>query len=121
MESKSKLVTLKGKKSFESLKTTGYRSKPSSWLLLNYKKNDLNYNRLGWTISSKVTHSVVRNRLKRWCREFFKELNRSYKGPTFDINLVFREQKGEFYQKLTFKELRAVLERGWHNVTSKSH
>jgi ribonuclease P protein component len=81
------------------------------WLLLAYKKNALGFNRFGWTVSRKVGPAVIRNRIKRWCREFFRSIQNS--ELSIDVNVVFRAQGNDFYHELTHEEFILQLQKLW--------
>lgn len=66
--------------------------------------------RFGMTIPKKVGSAVLRNRLKRWCREYFRT-NFSTNSPSLDLNLVFFPQPGEFYKKVTYQEFHSEMDR----------
>ena len=48
------------------------KSKANRYLVMYYKKNDLEYNRLGISVSKKVGNSVVRHRITRLIRESYR-------------------------------------------------
>ena len=58
-----------------------------------YKKRDGTRSRLGITISKKVGTAVIRNRLKRVCREFFRH-NKYSLESAWDINIIARPSAG---------------------------
>lgn len=67
-----------------------------------------------WNLSRKVANSVVRNRMKRWCREFLRQ--HIVKGDAvipygLDINFAFRPQSKDFYKDLRRAELDNILSR----------
>jgi ribonuclease P protein component len=74
---------------------------------------------LGITASRKVGNAVVRNRLKRWGREFFRNLNAEDKELALDVNLVLRPQGAEFYKGLTHEEFDRALSRAWKKTKSE--
>lgn len=64
--------------------------------------------RCGWTISRTIAPAVIRNRLRRWGREFFRDWARE-NGRPVDFNLIFRKQQAEFYRQLQHTEFNNVL------------
>lgn len=59
------------------------------FLVLYYRKNKLNFNRLGVTVSKKVGGAVVRNRVRRLIKENFR-LNEDSIKTGYDIIFVSR-------------------------------
>src|ERR1700678_471928 len=88
--SKKQDRVLRRQSEFESLKETGQRLQPVPWLLLNYKRTEVGHLRYCMTISRKVGSAVIRNRLKRWVREYFRKsplLKQLSVEPSLDINV----------------------------------
>ena len=59
-------------------------SKANRYLVLYYRKNDLEYNRLGISVSKKVGNSVVRHRTTRLIRESYR-LNQDNLKTGYDM------------------------------------
>ncbi|MBX2988113.1 MAG: ribonuclease P protein component [Bdellovibrionaceae bacterium] len=106
------LSVLKKNSEFLALKKNGRRYWPSNWMLLNYRLETTGSLRFGVTASRKVGSAVVRNRLKRWCREYFRELNRTERGFGAEINVIFKPIDQGFYKGLPHGEFIRVLEQG---------
>ncbi len=112
MENKPSKV-IKRSSEFLSLREAGRRHWAAKWLLLNYKKNSLGLLRFGTTASRKVGSAVVRNKLKRWVREYFRSsLIRIGTPVELDINIIFKPMDSEFYKNLTHEDFLAALDRG---------
>ncbi len=61
-------------------------------IVLYYCKNNLTYNRIGFSISKKVGKSVVRNKIKRIYKEAFYQLNVNGKlRKGYDFILIARK------------------------------
>ena len=73
----------------------------NSYLVLYARKNRTNTNRVGITVSKKLGHAVVRNRVRRRLREIYR-LNEAKFQPGWDIVVVARTKAvhGDF-EKLT--------------------
>ena len=73
----------------------------NSFLVLYARKNRSATNRVGVTVSKKLGHAVVRNRVRRRLREVYR-LNEARFAPGWDIVVVARSRciKADF-QKLT--------------------
>lgn len=71
------------------------------FLALYARKNRTNRNRVGITVSKKLGHAVVRNRVRRRLREIYR-LNEAQFLPGYDIVVVARSRAVE----ASFQELR---------------
>ena len=73
----------------------------NGYLVLYARKNRMNTNRVGVTVSKKLGHAVVRNRVRRRLREVYR-LNEEKFLPGWDIVVVARSRciRAEF-SKLT--------------------
>ena len=79
-------------------------------MVLYCRKNRLGHNRLGVTVSTKLGHAVVRNRVRRRLREIFR-LNQGGLAQGYDMILVARTRAvGAEYRE---------LERAFLNVCGK--
>ena len=106
----NKITTLRRKSDFEILKKRGKRIYANSWLILNYLQNSEHTNRYGWIIPNKVGGSVLRNRIKRWCREYFRNL-RFHPDKHFDVNVIIRAKSDAgYFRKLKFQEFKSELD-----------
>jgi ribonuclease P protein component len=61
----------------------------NGYLVLYARKNRTNTNRVGITVSKKLGHAVVRNRVRRRLREIYR-LNEEKFQPGWDIVVVAR-------------------------------
>jgi len=104
-------AVIKRSADFLLIKNKGKRKVLSPWLVVGYRRNDLGQLRYGCTITRKVGSAVVRNRLKRWAREFFRRMAADGFNPEYDINLVFRPVSGEFYKGLSYSVFYEIMEK----------
>ncbi len=72
------------------------------------RDNDHLGKRLGVTVSSKVGNAVVRNRLKRGLREFFRRERESFR-PDQDTVIIARRGAGVLSHATMTAELRKVI------------
>lgn len=73
----------------------------NGYLVLYARKNSLGINRVGITVSKKLGHAVVRNRVRRRLREVYR-LHEELFAPGWDIVVVARSRCiGADFQKLT--------------------
>ena len=76
------------------------RSSAGKWLVLYCRKNGSQENRIGLTVSAKLGHAVVRNRLRRQLRAIYRLHEQEFQ-PGWDIVVVGRSRAiGAPYQKL---------------------
>ncbi len=66
--------------------------------------------RLGITVTKKIGKAVLRNRIKRVCREFFR-LNRHQLRGHWDINLIARKSASACSSEALYSSLRHVFNR----------
>ena len=81
-------TTVKKNYEFRRMYAKG-KSGVSSCLVVYYRKNRLGHNRLGVTVSTKLGHAVVRNKLRRRLRAIYRIHESEFK-PGFDIVVVCR-------------------------------
>jgi len=111
----ARLRKLRKRTEFLEVSKNGQRIYVGKGLLANVARNNKGHFRCGWTIPKYVGSAVTRNRIRRWCREFFRAAVNEGWDPSVDMNLVIRKQDKEFYKKLehgSFKRsLRALKEK----------
>ncbi|MDG1137582.1 MAG: ribonuclease P protein component [Phycisphaerales bacterium] len=96
-------VRLTRKKEFSSMFSEGIRKKTGP-LLVYRKSNTFGHARLGLSVPKGVGNAVVRNTIKRKCREAFRSLKAEL--PAIDILLTVRPHETmhmEAYKKLIRK------------------
>lgn len=105
----------------------GRKFRPSDWVVLNvYRKkrsregDELDF-RCGWTCPKTVGSAVVRNRLKRWSRIWFRQKMKESLAtrvglPEVDLNLGFRAMPDDFYRRLRYADFAKVLDEGWAQI-----
>lgn len=69
--------------------------------------------RIGVTASRKVGSAVVRNKLKRWSREYLRAFLVAGKAIEADINIIFKPMDPNFYKNLNHGEFIKALDRGF--------
>lgn len=111
-----KLHTIKKRKDFQYLFSKGFRVHQESWLTLVVLKNNLKCFRLSHTIPRFIGTAVMRNKFKRWSREFFRALEEK---PHTDINVVLKKKEKDFYKNMTQQEFKQSLEKGLQKVVKK--
>ena len=88
---------------FKNIRFNGYRFDIGSWLVVYWIKNDLKKVRIVWNLNRKIGSAPIRNRMKRWSREFLrKNLNDITKNHGLDFNFAFKTN----VEKVFYKDLR---------------
>ena len=76
------------------------KSCANGYLVLYCRKNGTQENRIGLTVSAKLGHAVVRNKIRRRLREIYR-LNEEKFLPGYDLVVVARSRAVDAsYQKL---------------------
>ena len=83
--------SLRNNKEFQMVYNEG-KSKANKYLVLYYRKNDLEYNRLGISVSKKVGNSVVRHRTTRLIRESYR-LNQDNLKTGYDMVVIAKKKE----------------------------
>ena len=100
-------MTVKENYEFRRIYAKG-RSGVSPYLVVYVRPNRRGRNRLGVTVSTKLGHAVVRNRVRRRIREIYR-LNKAKMLPGYDLIVVARVRAVETdYQKLDRTYLRLL-------------
>ena len=104
-------VTVKENYEFRRIYRKG-KSLVSPQMVLYWQKTRQGQSRLGITVSTKLGHAVVRNRVRRRFRELYR-LHRADMLPGWDIIMVGRVRAAELpYHKLEKQYLRCLAELG---------
>lgn len=110
MESKSRFRSLSRRSEFLKLKATGRSFHVNAWLLVNFDRTETNQIRCGWTLPRQTGSAVVRNRLKRWGREYLRKWAKT--SPlSLDLNLIFKRRDKGFYKTVTHEELDGAFDK----------
>jgi len=103
--------TLKKNSDFRRLYSKG-QSAVTPYVVVYCRRNREKVNRLGYTVSTKLGHAVVRNRVRRRLREIYR-LNAHKLKPGYDIVVVARSRSvGAEYKKLEDSFLHACGQLG---------
>ncbi len=86
---------------------------------MNYIESQSGRLRCGWTLPRQVGPAVVRNRLKRWARVYFRDRLKEGHTLPVDLNLVFRKTEGDFYKKLSYERFASVVDKGWRQLEGR--
>lgn len=106
-----KTVTIKKNHEFRRMYSKG-RSAVTPYLVVYCRRNRLDHNRLGVTVSTKLGCAVVRNRARRRLRELFR-LTQPRMKQGYDLVLVARSRAVDApYQKLSAAFDRALEQLG---------
>jgi ribonuclease P protein component len=102
-------VSLKDNGAFRRLYHRG-STVGNRYLVIYCRRNGTDTTRLGFTVSTKLGHAVVRNRMRRRLREIYRAQEQELR-PGFDIVVVARSAavEAEF----------ALLQRSFRTLTDK--
>jgi len=103
--------TLKKNSDFRRLYSKG-KSEANAYLVVYCRRNCGGVNRLGYTVSKKLGHAVVRNRVRRRLREIYR-LNAASLSSGWDIVIVARARcVGAEYERMNASFLDACRKLG---------
>jgi len=102
-----KTARLRKRPQFLKLSRTGNKFQSAHFVVIS-KTNDVIENRLGITVSGKVGNSVVRNRIKRQVREFFRRHRADLPKGT-DFLIIARSGAASLAGELIMSELERTL------------
>lgn len=106
-----KSARLRKRPEFLTLSRAGRKIHSAHFVIVS-GKNDRGETRLGITVSSKVGNAVVRNRIKRCLREFFRR-RRHELGAGLDFIVIARKSAAEMSSHHLAAEMsRSFFERG---------
>lgn len=110
MESNSPFRTLLKRADFLNLKARGFSIHIDGWLLVNLRKTELQKFRCGFTLPRQTGTAVVRNRLRRWGKEYYRKwcLKNS---ASLDLNLIFKRKDKGFYASMTHQEFDVAMDK----------
>ncbi len=74
------------------------------------QKTPLEQLRCGWTIPRQIGGAVLRNRFKRWGREYLRAWT-AKQQPSLDMNLIFKRQAAGFYARVSHKEFDETMDK----------
>jgi len=93
------IISLKNKNEFDYV-FNGKRSRANHYLVLYARKNQLQLNRIGISVSKKVGNSVVRHRVTRLIRESYR-INENLIDVGYDIIVIARASaKGTLFKDI---------------------
>jgi ribonuclease P protein component len=104
-ESFPKTARLRKRPQFLRLSRTGKKVHSANFVVIG-KANDVGETRLGVTVSGKVGNAVVRNRIKRLVREFFRRHRRKL-PPGLDVLVIAKKEPAD----ISFSQIGNELEK----------
>ena len=102
-----KSARLRKRPEFVNLSRTGKKFHSPNFIVIS-KSNERGESRLGITVSSKVGNALVRNRIKRLVREFFRRRRHQW-VPGSDMVVIARKGAATLSSALMQKELEKSL------------
>jgi ribonuclease P protein component len=116
-ESKSRIKRLKKNSDFLELRRKGLRLRATEWLQIHFQKSKEEDLYIGVTTGRKVGSAVIRNRLKRWCLEYFRKHHKELSSLSGRLNILLRPQAEGFYKEITHEELDHELQKTLSRLT----
>jgi ribonuclease P protein component len=110
-----KAVRLRKRSEYLLLVDAARRYTTSAFLIV-YADNNLEFPRLGITVSRRVGNAVCRNRIKRLVREFFRTNRDLFRAA--DFNIIARSRAGQLEYAAVHQELANALARIGRNNCS---
>ena len=74
------------------------------------EKTQLDVVRCGWTIPRQIGPAVLRNRFRRWGREYLRKWTAENKY-SLDLNLIFKRKEPGFYKSVSHKDFDGAMEK----------
>ena len=102
-----KTARLRKRPQFLNLSRTGSKFQSAHFVVIS-NSNDVDESRLGITVSGKVGNSVVRNRIKRQVREFFRR-HRAELPQATDFLIIARSGAATLAGELIASELERAM------------
>ncbi len=99
----NKVNSLKKNQDFKKV----YKEGKNYWnrnLILYVRKNDLDYNRIGYSITKKIGNSVTRNRVRRRMKEIYR-LNQHRFNQGYDVIIIPKKNTVD----ISYKELESAM------------
>lgn len=116
MENRSLPPILKNRADFQNLFKNGKRLYPYNWLIINLQKNNLSTNRYGWTVPKFVGNAVLRNRFKRWGRDYLRHHHSLLSDKSYDLNFVWKRKEKGFYKKISREDFEKCFYRAFKAI-----
>lgn len=117
---KTTLAKLTKRTEFLHVSKNGDRVYSGDYLIVNFVSNGLGNMRCGWTIPKYVGSAVTRNKMRRWCREFFREKLMSGWNPSLDLNIVMKRKEKNFFKGVDFNSFKGHLEKACRKIEKRS-
>lgn len=102
-----KKLKLRNSREFRQVYDNG-ESRANRYLVIFFIKNNLGYNRVGFSTTKKVGNSVVRNKIKRLMKESYRIVNPDIKQG-YDIVFLTRQRANEADFKAVLSAMRHAV------------
>ena len=107
------LEVLRRRTDFQEIQKSGRKIRATEWLTICSRRHKAGYLRYGLTVSRKVGSAVIRNRLKRLSREYFRRAVHEGKGwDNFEVVIIFRSMPQEYFKRLKLSQLSEFFDKG---------
>lgn len=92
---------------FVFLSKYGKKLQDSCFIII-YKQDGSDHSRLGITVSKRVGNAVMRNRLKRLIREYFR-LNKNHLTGYWNFNIIAKKKAAALSSRQVFMSLETLF------------
>lgn len=97
---------------------SGRKVRPAEWMIFNFANSE-SFG-CGWTCPKAVGGAPMRNKLKRWTREWLRAKAKAPEDlPQVDLNIGFRGMPADFYMRLKRSDFDQSMERGWKQLLTQ--
>ncbi|MFK8137392.1 MAG: ribonuclease P protein component [Bdellovibrionales bacterium] len=113
------LDVLKNRNDFLDLRSKSKKFVINEFTMVVFKPNQLGKLCFGLTVPRKVGKAVLRNKLKRWCRYYFQNLqmdSSTFSG--YNCNVIFRPSKKHKLSSFPYQQFKADMDRFWQHIES---
>lgn len=122
VENNKNIQRLKTRDEFTKILRGGKRLRFKNWLVINLQFHSKNKIQVGWTVPGYVGTAVVRNRLKRWLKDYLANHwqidEKLHEGCI--LHFYFQKHEKSFYRDMDRKSFNQTLSLGLLDVETKA-
>lgn len=107
MENNRKPISIKSRQDFLNLRVSGQKIVSKNGILFIFVKSQST--QFSWTISKKIGNAVLRNKLKRYCRESVRKNHQKLLKYNLLINVIFPYRSKSRFNKLCYQDVEKAV------------